>query len=465
MANLLNVLRTAGFSGERLREAWAIAMRESGGNASAHNDNAATGDDSYGIFQINMLGPLAAERDAKFKQHVPGYTGIDSLYDPVINARAAAYMSQHGANWQSWVSPQYGAAATFYKQYPGDPGDTETVPLGTNPDHPVATPTGAPVVPTETAITGTDESAKILKGKGAKKAFAENQAVSWDFVQSHQDVKDVFQEAIDNGWNDPKTGEVGKQSFINAIQNTSWYRDNNEFARNYLFLKSQGGADYKDELNAARLAVQTEAAKVGAVLDDGQTAGLAEQYLMNGWNDPARSRMLTQALTGNLPGFDHSYLDYSKGGAAALVATLKKTANDNGVQYDDSYYQGAAAAILGGLTTADTYVQDIREKAATLYPTYGDRVRTGEQTVRSLASPYISTMAQTLELNPNSISLNDDSIRGALGASDDKGNPMPLSLYDYQQQLRKDPRWLNTQQAQDQYSNVAKTVLEKFGVM
>ena len=64
-----------------------------------------------------MLGSLEAERNAKFRQYVPGYKDKNSLFDPLINARAAAYMSQKGANWASWVSPTYGRAKDFYDQY------------------------------------------------------------------------------------------------------------------------------------------------------------------------------------------------------------------------------------------------------------------------------------------------------------------------------------------------------------
>jgi cell wall-associated NlpC family hydrolase len=116
-AALIGVLSAAGFQGEDLREAYAIAMRESSGNPTSHNPRGQ--DYSYGLFQINMLGSLGPERDAKFRRYVRGYNGPDSLFDPIVNARAAAYMSQKGRNWASWVSPTYGKAKQYYAQYPG----------------------------------------------------------------------------------------------------------------------------------------------------------------------------------------------------------------------------------------------------------------------------------------------------------------------------------------------------------
>lgn len=94
---LKEVLLTAGFKGKHLKEAWAIAMRESTGRPFAYNGNRSTGDHSYGIFQINMLGSMGADRREKF-----GITNNKELFDPVTNAKAAYYMSNGGRNWSSW---------------------------------------------------------------------------------------------------------------------------------------------------------------------------------------------------------------------------------------------------------------------------------------------------------------------------------------------------------------------------
>ncbi len=116
--SLISVLQGAGFTGEDLREAYAISKRESSGNPSSHNPRTETGDYSYGLFQINMLGSLGPERDAKFKKYVSGYNGPDSLFDANVNARAAAYMSQKGRNWSSWNGVT-GRATEYYAKYPG----------------------------------------------------------------------------------------------------------------------------------------------------------------------------------------------------------------------------------------------------------------------------------------------------------------------------------------------------------
>jgi hypothetical protein len=82
---------------------------------------------------------------------------------------------------------------------------------------------------------------------------------------------------------------------------------------------------------------------------------------------------------------------------------------------------------------------------------------------RDLASGYINVMADTFEIMPDQVSLDDPYLRQAMTGIDDKGNPKPMGLFDFQQKLRQDPRWMNTKQAEDQISNIANDVLKMFG--
>ena len=95
--DLALVLKAVGFKGQDLKEAWAVAKKESNGQPIRFNGNKKTGDSSYGLFQINMISDLGPERRDKFNLD----TNFD-LLNPVVNAQIAYHMSDGGKNWSAW---------------------------------------------------------------------------------------------------------------------------------------------------------------------------------------------------------------------------------------------------------------------------------------------------------------------------------------------------------------------------
>ncbi len=81
---ILQYAKAAGFEPALLPTMTAIALRESGGDPTAHNGNAATGDDSYGLWQINWKVP-----EIRLLLNQQGIVDASALLDPAINAKAA----------------------------------------------------------------------------------------------------------------------------------------------------------------------------------------------------------------------------------------------------------------------------------------------------------------------------------------------------------------------------------------
>ncbi len=109
---LKSVLRQAGFKGQDLVEAWAVAMKESTGRPFAHNKNSKTGDNSYGLFQINMIGSLGPARRDQYNLKTN-----NDLFDPLTNAKIAYHMSNGGKDWSAWhgITPK---TKQFMKEFP-----------------------------------------------------------------------------------------------------------------------------------------------------------------------------------------------------------------------------------------------------------------------------------------------------------------------------------------------------------
>ena len=111
---LKNLLSACGFEDKHLVEAWAVAKKESMGNALSFNGNSKTGDKSYGLFQINMIGALNDDRKEKYNLE---YTS--QLLNPSINCQVAYIMSNGGEDWSAWkgITPK---TREFMYQFPKD---------------------------------------------------------------------------------------------------------------------------------------------------------------------------------------------------------------------------------------------------------------------------------------------------------------------------------------------------------
>lgn len=95
----------AGFAGNDLNIAVAVARAESGGNPNAHNSTPP--DDSYGLWQINMYSTLGPSRRKQF-----GISKNEDLFNPALNAKAAHTIFQNNG-WKAWTTYTRGT----YKQY------------------------------------------------------------------------------------------------------------------------------------------------------------------------------------------------------------------------------------------------------------------------------------------------------------------------------------------------------------
>jgi hypothetical protein len=98
-AELAQAAYNAGFRGQSLTTAIAVALAESHANTTALNDH---GEFSVGMFQINVNGYLAN----RLKRW--GFSSWMDLWDPEKNAAAAYDISHQGQNFGLWSTYKHG---------------------------------------------------------------------------------------------------------------------------------------------------------------------------------------------------------------------------------------------------------------------------------------------------------------------------------------------------------------------
>jgi len=285
-------------------------------------------------------------------------------------------------------------------------------------------------------------------------------------IYSVPEISDIFDKAVKQQW----VGQDGVNKFNAAVQNSNWYRTNDQYARkawaaeNFGKIDGKTSADWNESLKTAELAVQKAATDLGSNITPAQMAGLARRYVYEGWGEPGRQQLMNTALAGDIGSLpdDRGKITLT-GASGGLADDLKKVASANGINYSDNWYQSAAKSVASGLTNAADWERDVRNQAAGMWGVYGDKIKAGANAY-DLASPYINVMAQEFDMDPSQITLNDGHIRNALMGVDDQGNPVSKSLWDFQKSLREDPRWMQTKGALDEVSSTANSILKTFGL-
>ena len=276
-------------------------------------------------------------------------------------------------------------------------------------------------------------------------------------IESDPELSDLFERAVN-----AKKGQWTKDRFTAELMDTDWYQNNNEFARKALTAEALGGADWEAMLETARLNVQQVATNEGIDLDASQIDTYARQAIANGWDQPGREQLLRNALAQQLQTPEEG--KFMRGQAGNMEQIWMQTAARNGLKLSRDFFTSAARSVAMDLSTVEDVERQIREQAASMFPTFSQQILAG-QDARDLASGYINMMAQELEMDPEMISLDDPMIRQAMGGISEDGKPTVEGLWAFQQRVRQDPRWMNTKRAADEMSNVARTVLETFGMM
>ena len=278
--------------------------------------------------------------------------------------------------------------------------------------------------------------------------FAEDYGYQLAFLKSDSELYAIFKKAVAGKWDATR--------FVAAVKASSWYKKHGEAYRQNLALKTTDPATWKQRLSGQIGILGDLAGQMGASLTTAQLTQIAEQSILMGWNDQQlRNVLATHIKAGSV-----------RGQASTLKQQLKETAYRNGFNASDSSIDYWVKQISAGKDTVEAVQQRYRESyGARLAPGFEKELKSGMD-LYDVASPYMQTMAQTLELNPSDIDLFDPTIRKALSSSSDKdGKPGSTPLWEFEQNLRNDGRFMKTKQAQDQTMAVGRQVLKDMGLV
>jgi hypothetical protein len=290
-----------------------------------------------------------------------------------------------------------------------------------------------------------------------------------------KDLGDLLVRAVNEKWT--------AERWDKEIENTNWWRKNSSEVRkrltqfgNYKDLQSQGQdvskSDYGLWLSKKKRALQADARTIaGYTLTDAEADSIAQKIYLGFLDDDENAiRAFLVPFIGKTTSIVNGMkmTGYS-GQALKDYQTLQAIAKANGLSLKD-ILPGISATTTGGdleeavlekLALGELDVnrisQDARNLAAIGQPQFVRGLLNQGYDLDQVYAPYKNVMSNVLELNPEQISLNDPTLRGAIS---DKGE---TNLYDFQKMLRKDSRWQYTQNARQEVGDMTFNVLRDFG--
>lgn len=258
------------------------------------------------------------------------------------------------------------------------------------------------------------------------------------FAQSNPEVKAKLDQAVREGWDAAR--------FQRELWTTNWFKAQSDNQRQLQVLQATDPQTYNS--NLSEKAAEINQLAIGLGLTGVNANSLAQQALWNGWSssvlqqhivDSGQARLVQGQATGSLGDYQNQ---------------VRSTFNAYGVNMTDSWYAWIAKEIAAGRQTVAGMQNEAIGYGSALYPQYTNAFKSGK-TLSDIAEPYIQQMSQTLEMDPSAINLSDRFVQQALHG--DGKNPTPL--WQFQNQLRQDPRWQKTANAK----NAAFDVLAKIG--
>jgi hypothetical protein len=272
---------------------------------------------------------------------------------------------------------------------------------------------------------------------------------SMAILNSNSELKALFNKAVAGTWTPEK--------FTAELRNTKWFKKNGENARQTQLLKTTDPETYRQRVSGSYHTVVAAAVEMGAVLNPSLAWQIAENSLSFGWND--------QQVRSVLGSYVKQRGGQYYGVAQQYETELREYARQMGVRVSDSQIGSWVKAAAGGKASVQTFLGTIQNLAESAFPQFKERFQSGE-TLDDIAAPYKQTMSNLLELNPEAVDNFDPTVRAALSAKDAKtGKPALKTLWEFENDLRKDKRWLRTSNAQDAASNTVNRVLQDWGLI
>lgn len=234
-----------------------------------------------------------------------------------------------------------------------------------------------------------------------------------------------------------------------------WRQKYNSKAIEDMDLEARFPQLYADQLDADVEALRDEAVQFGADIAEDELRELAKQKRRFGLTEAQMRNTLTDLATAKSGNF--------RGATGQLQSNLREWSRRNGLSLTDNLVNDYVRRVQRGDMTEADVLQDLRRTyMAGAYPAWSDRIDAGYD-IADIAAPYKERMARLLEIDDTGIDFSDPLLQKGLQGVGADGKPSVVPLYEFERQVREDPRWQYTDNAYATYTDVGTQLLQMFG--
>jgi hypothetical protein len=243
---------------------------------------------------------------------------------------------------------------------------------------------------------------------------------------------------------------------LEALYATNYYKNLSPAVKTRSKLKLEQPGVYADSFDKYKLQARKRLVQTGIKIDDATLNVLAQQAYDQGLDDNQFDMLLK--TSGKILGYGGTTL----GDVSALQSYSRAFGVDN--MFNKAFWDTQSAELAIGNTTTQDIEAQIRETAASAYPSYAESIRKGVS-VDALSSAYKASYSAILEVDPDSVTYNNPRLRRALQYIDPKtGQPGVMPIWQFEKELRSAPEWEYTNNARDTMDSLTLKVFRDMGL-
>lgn len=259
---------------------------------------------------------------------------------------------------------------------------------------------------------------------------------------------------LEKAWQAYLSGDM--DGFRSFVLGSAFYRNNNSIARTRKAAATNQPGVYAQDLDSYKVKSKKRLIQQGIQWTPGVEKQVEIGYQSGMSDDQVDQLIVKSGSMGKLGGSTMS-----------SVSALQSFANAYGVGnlLNTAYWDTKATALFAGETTSDDIMNDIKNLSASAYPAYAEGIK-NNVSLSALASNVTSTVANLLELDPDTVDLQNPLVKRIMNYVDPatgKQEVMPQWLVE--KTVKSSPDWPYTNNARNTIDTLTTKVLSDWGLM